>query len=138
MKTAGVLTVVGTLFILLAAGFARPTANPQQKQLTALQTQLRALKSQVKKLEARTTSVETEMLANYQGDACTAAVTADGVQGTWTIIDDLAKKTGNATYFGTQTSVRDLNACLVGITRKPGANPPTLDPFQSAITWLVG
>lgn len=138
MKTAGILTVIGALFILLATGFARPSANPQQKQIAAMQTQLRALKSQVKKLEARTTAVETDMLGNYQGDACVAAVTADGFQGTWATIDDLAKKTGNAAYFGTQPSVSDLNACLVGITRKAGANPPTVDPFKSAITWLVG
>lgn len=153
MKVVGVLFITGVLLVLVSTAFAGSTSNPTQKQLSALQSQIRALKYEVRKLETlqaqvrtlkaqvktltrQQSATETDMLGNYQGDACSAAVTADALQGTWSAINDLAKKTNQAPYFGSQSPIDDHNTCLVGITRQPGV--ATVDPLQSAATWAAG
>jgi hypothetical protein len=139
MKTGTVLAIVAAvLFVLLAAGFGKSTSSSPSKQLLALQAQIKTLKSQVKVLTVRTDATEADALANYQGDACSVAVTSDALQGTWAAVDDLAKKMGQPTYFGPQAPVSDLNSCLVGIARSAPGTPTTVEPLKSVITWAVG
>ena len=70
--------------------------------------------------------------------ACNTAITADGLQGTWQVIDQLSTATqAGKTYFGPQTPVSDTIAgqhicSAIGVTRSQ-ALPPTSAPFSALL-----
>ena len=66
------------------------------------------------------------------------AITADGLQGTWQVIDQLSAATqGGKTYFGAQTPVSDAIAgqsiCQLISVPRPHALPPTVAPFSALL-----
>ena len=73
-------------------------------------------------------------------DVCTAVVTADALQGTWAIIDQIATATqAGKTYFGPQTALNDQGLCSsgFGVTRSQTL-PPTVAPFASILGLVTG
>jgi hypothetical protein len=70
--------------------------------------------------------------------ACNTAITADGLQGTWRVIDELAAATQSGkTYFGPQTPVNDTiggqGICAaIGVARAQGI-PPTAAQFSALL-----
>jgi endonuclease/exonuclease/phosphatase (EEP) superfamily protein YafD len=112
-----------------AAGTARPSADPQ---VAALQKQVRQTNKTVAKLEARIAKLEKSnktfnlvAVATIAGIACEAAVTADALQATWGVTDQIAQAAQAKTYFGPQTPVNDQSSCSdLDIKRQlPGAAP---------------
>jgi len=75
--------------------------------------------------------------------ACNTAIAADGLQGTWQVIDQLSAATqAGKTYFGPQTPVDDsiggVHICAeIGIPRSQ-ALPPTTAPFSALLRLYQG
>jgi len=123
------LIALGVIVGLLG-GFAAqaPAAtNSTARKIAVLQKQVKALQKQV-------TLLTREVSANYAGDACGLALTADTFQVSWGLID-----THNApAYFGAQTQVDDKGACAALSPAVPRslAAPPKTTIFQPLINWI--
>ena len=101
-------------------------ATPTEKKLAALQKQVTALTKQVKFLRA-------ELDANYNGDACLAASTADAFQQTW-----LFAGTFPATSTGQAVTEKDYSCANIRVTRQllTAGRAPTVTAFQAILTWI--
>jgi hypothetical protein len=118
------------------------------RDVKALQAQVKTLQSQVKTDETNATKVrdlaDTAALIASTGLAvsfCATAITADALQGTWQVIDQLSAATqAGKTYFGPQTPVDDTvqgqSICQVlQVTRSQGV-PPTTATLSALLTAL--
>lgn len=153
MKLVALLALVLGVAIATysAAAWSAPAATPTELKL---QKDVRALKAQVAKLQKADKTQNTAIntigdiaLSDLIYSACVTAVTADAVQGTWQIVDQIAAATqAGKTYFGAQTPVSDsvtgLNqtACQTANVSRSQTLPPTsaqftalLGNFQSAL-----
>ena len=118
-----------------AAGAAGAATDPK---VAALQRRVTVLEKQVATLLRTNRLLIDAVNANFAGDACAVAATADAFQVTWSAVDLLAQAVQAKTYFGTQTTVDDLRSCSeVGVARL-GASPPSLVPFGSLIRFAAG
>src|SRR5215210_1979755 len=107
MKLA--LTAVLAMFVIAAP--TASAADPNAAKIAALQKQMKTLQKQVKTLTSRVASAEDQLDANFVGDTCLGAQTADLIQGTWGVIDQMAQALQSRTYFGAQTAVDDFRNC---------------------------
>jgi hypothetical protein len=125
----------GLLLIVALATLAFVAAPTASGARAPTIRQFRALQSQVKLLQRQVRFLRNEIAANYVGDACLAASTADVFQGTWANVDARVP-TGPA--FGAQTQVADRGACAaIRITRQGVRNPPSASIFTTIINWLI-
>jgi hypothetical protein len=101
-------------------------ATPTDKKIAVLQKQVAALTKQVKFLTA-------ELDANYSGDACLAASTADAFQQTW-----LFGGTVPAASTGPAVSEKDYSCANIRVTRQlpTAGGTPTVSVFQAILTWI--
>ena len=101
-------------------------ATPTDKKIAVLQKQVAALTKQVKFLTA-------ELDANYSGDACLAASTADAFQQTW-----LFGGTLPAASTGPAVSEKDYSCANIRVTRQlpTAGGTPTVSVFQAILTWI--
>ena len=101
-------------------------ATPTEKKLAAVQKQVTALTKQVKFLRA-------ELDANYNGDACLAASTADAFQQTW-----LFGGTVPAASTGPAVSEKDYSCANIRVTRQlpTAGGTPTVSVLQAILTWI--
>jgi hypothetical protein len=144
--------------IALAAAIATYTATawsaapptPTEKKLLK---DVRVLKSQVAKLQKtqKTQATNIENVFNIAAaaivfSACSTEATADAVQGTWQIIDQISTATqAGKTYFGPQTAVPDTTlgglltapACQALQVVRSQALPPTTAQFSALIAALT-
>ncbi len=121
--------LAATVALAAAAALAVPVAGaatPTEKKLAALQKQVTALTKQVKFLRA-------EVEANYSGDACLAASTADAFQQTWLFVG-----TFPATSTGPAVTEKDFSCASIRVTRQPPTvgRAPTVAAFQAILTWI--
>jgi hypothetical protein len=147
MKRALLLGAVLALGLYATGAWsaAPPTATEKklQKDVAALKVEVKALQGNVKKLKKSVTSTEQIALGVGLIGACNTAITADGLQGTWRVIDQLSAATqAGKTYFGPQTPVDDTIAgqplCkLIGVPRSQ-ALPPTAAPFSALLALFQG
>jgi hypothetical protein len=139
------IAVLGTA----AVSTAGPSAEPQASNasITSLERKLRRTDARVKKLDARVKKLETRSkllttvaAAMLAGLACEAANTADSLQRTWSVIDEMAQATQAKTYFGPQTPLVDHQSCSdLDIARgQPAPAPPSLRSFQEVINFFYG
>lgn len=128
MKRVFVIALISLVALAVAA--PAPAAGPTVKSLAR---QIKALQKDVKTLKAQVTTARQIAASALVYGACSTAVTADAIQGTWTTLD--AKLT--PTYgpiFGAQTPVNDFQTCQpLQITRAPTANPPNAGVFSSLL-----
>jgi len=141
--------IAGTLAVVAlastAASFAGPTARPQAttSSTAAIDRKLNRLTARVSKLEARVKKVEQRnslltRVAVYMlgGIACEAAITADVLQRTWGVIDEIAQTTMSRTYFGPQAPLNDQKGCTDLELRRNQALP--LASHQDLIDLFYG
>jgi hypothetical protein len=116
------VAVLGTL-----AAQAPAATNPTARKIALLQKQVKTLQKEVKFLAG-------ELSANYAGDACGLALTADTFQVSWGLIDSH----NPPAYFGAQTQVNDRGACadLSPAVPRSLAAPPKTTIFQPLINWI--
>jgi len=134
-----------------AAAWSAAPPSPSEKQLLK---DVKTLKSQVAKLQKTSKSQTTAInnvaniaVASLAYGACSSALTADAVQGTWQIVDQIAAATqAGKTYFGAQTPVSDpvitglltAPACQALQVTRSQALPPTAAQFNALIGMLRG
>jgi hypothetical protein len=145
MKAAIAGTIAVVALASTAASVAGPTAKPQAStsNTAALDRKLNRLSARVSKLEARVKKVEktnkllvSVAVITLAGVACEAAITADVVQRTWGVVDEIAQTTMGRTYFGPQVALNDQESCSdIRIARQPAL---PLAPFQSMINLFYG
>ena len=120
--------IVAVVGIYAAQATTAPTkTSPTLQRIALLQKQVKTLQKQEKFLAG-------ELSANYAGDACGFALTADTFQVTWSEIDSHSA----AAYFGPQTQVNDKGACadLSPAVPRSLSAPPKTTIFQPLINWI--
>ena len=124
--TLGVIVAVVGVYAAQATT-ATTSTNPTAQKIALLQKQVKTLQKQVKFLSS-------ELSANYAGDACGFALTADTFQVTWSEVDSHS----TAAYFGPQTQVNDRGACadLSPAVPRSLTAPPKTTIFQPLINWI--
>jgi outer membrane murein-binding lipoprotein Lpp len=134
------LLVLGVSATSAAAG----TTKSQSAQLAALQhqvsdlaAQVKALQKQVKTLQATEKAFGGNLIANFYADACLAALTADALQGSWAVIDQVIVASGKPAVFGPQAPVVDKGSCanLIPPITRSAAVPPTVAQLSALIAW---
>jgi len=130
--------VAATLAFPAAQANAKSSATPTLAQFKALQKQVKALQSQVKKLQTETSDLNAFANGLIPLLACQDVVTADALQGTWSVIDQISTATqAGKVYFGPQTPLVDKGACAeFRITRSQNV-PATVSVFSSVVTLLM-
>ena len=134
MKRA-VITVLALAVLFVAAAPAM-AQTPTDRKIAALQRQVTALTKQVATLKKQVAFANSEVAANYYGDACSDAATAWLFQSTWGTID----KTQPNPIFGTQVPFKDRSSCSkinidgISITQ----TPPSVNIFNDLLQWLIG
>jgi hypothetical protein len=130
MKRLIAAIAAGAVALVLAAPAqpAAPTTRQLAKQIKVLQKQVKTLKKDVK-----TADLHAAIAIVYAG--CSTAVTADALQGTWTVIDQV----NGTPIFGTQVPVNDYTICsALQITRAPTQAPPNISVFNSLLALFSG
>ena len=127
--------VLAVALYATVAWSATPTTPTEKK----LQKDVATLKAQVKALQKSASNTQALAIGVALIGACNTAITADGLQGTWQVIDQLAAASqAGKTYFGPQTPVNDTVGCgLLGVTRSQ-ALPPTAAPFSALLALYKG
>src|SRR5215211_4113889 len=105
------LALAAALAAFLVAAPAASAADPNTAKIAALQKQVKTLQKQVTALTKRVKNDEDQLAVNFEGDTCLGAQTADLIQGTWGVIDQIAQALQARTYFGAQTAVDDFRNC---------------------------
>jgi hypothetical protein len=124
-----------------ATAASSPSASRLEAQITALQKQVKTLSTTVTTLKARETEVEAAFAATFLFDVCQGAVTADLVQATWGVVDQLsASLQAGKVYFGPQIPIDDTiqgrPVCqTIGVARSQVV-PPTAAPFSALYALL--
>jgi hypothetical protein len=130
MKRLIAAIAAGAVALVLAAPAqpAGPTTRQLAKQIKVLQKQVKTLKKDVK-----TADLHAAIALVYAG--CSTAVTADALQGTWTVIDQV----NGTPIFGAQVPVNDYTVCsALQITRAPTQMPPNISVFNSLLALFSG
>lgn len=139
-RIAAVVAVV----LALSAGTAN-AAPPPQAQIDTLKAQVAALQKTVKTLQSDLKKTQTALDNTVDVfsaiSACEVALTADALQGTWGIVDQLLVAAGKPAAWGPQAAVNDFNAC--GLLSKNAivhgiVSPGTVTNFSALIQLLHG
>jgi hypothetical protein len=122
---------------------ATPVEARLQRDVATLKTQVKALQASVKKANQAASDAQEVAIGIGLIDACNTAITADGFQGTWQVIDQISAATqGGKTYFGPQTPVSDViggqPVCQLINVARSHALPPTVAPFSSLLALFQG
>lgn len=139
MKRTVVLALAAAMLVFPASqANAASSASPLAAQVKALQKQVTKLQAQVKKLQKQTSDLNAFSNGLIPLLACQDAVTADALQGTWNVIDQISAATPAVEpSFGAQTPITDGGACTnVKIARSAGI-PPTVGVFSSLVSLLT-
>jgi hypothetical protein len=125
--------IVAALALTLAA-----PAGAKGPTLKSLQAQITVLQKKVKKLQAAQKVDRNIAVAGIVYTGCTAAATADALQGTWMTVDGYVTGAGHAALFGTQTPVNDYQVCSQGfnIVRQKSAVPPSVAVIQAVLDFF--
>jgi hypothetical protein len=122
-----VLAIAFISLVTLTVAAPAPAAGPTVKSLAR---QIKALQKDVKTLKAQVTQARAAAATALVYGACSTAVTADALQGTWTKLDQQF----GGPVFGPQTPVNDYQTCQpLRITRAPTQVPPNVSVFNSLL-----
>jgi hypothetical protein len=112
-----------------------PAAQPAAPSNAKLERQIKVLQKQVKSLQKQVREAKVFGAAAIVYSGCSTAVTADALEGTWAVIDQVA----GHTIFGPQTPVNDYTACsILKVQRAPTQVPPNVTVFNSLLVLLQG
>jgi ABC-type oligopeptide transport system substrate-binding subunit len=139
MKRIVVLAMAtATLAFPAAQANAASSATPTLAQFRALQKQVTTLRSQMKSLQTQAKDLNAFANGLIPLLACQEVVTADALQGTWNVIDQISTATQlGKVYFGAQTPVPDKGSCSTFTITRSNIAPPTISVFSSLVTLLT-
>lgn len=122
------LSVLAASVAVSAVAAAPASALTPAQKITKLQKQVTQLQKDVKFLRS-------ELAANYVGDECLAASTADVFQHTWIYVN----RATASTTFPAAPTVNDRNGCTdIRVERQlpSTSTPPVATIFQKIIDWI--
>jgi hypothetical protein len=126
--------IVAAFLFVGSSAAGTPTEKKLIKQVAVLQAQVKVLQKQVKQLQKRADSTLKVVGLSIVYTTCLGAVTTDALQGTWTVIDQIAQPLQQKTYFGPQAPVDDFKSCTaLGVARSQ-AVPPSVSVFSTLLT----
>ena len=137
MKRVLLLGAVVAVALYATVAWSATPPTPTEKRL---QKDVATLKAQVKTLKKSVSDVRDAAAGAILLVGCNTAITADGLQGTWRVIDQLSAATqAGKTYFGPQTPVNDTiggtSICgAIGVPRSQ-ALPPTVAQFSALLAF---
>jgi hypothetical protein len=137
-RPAAGLAVVAALALAVPAQGA--AATPLERRVAAMAKQIKTLQTQVRTLQRQVRTLSGGIGAAFAGATCSAAITADTLQGTWVAIDARMQAMGQQPIFGAQQPVNDFGNC--GLLEQPAVprpgivNPPTIAAFNPLLAWL--
>ena len=147
MKSAVIVAAVVAVAAYAAGAWSAAPPTPTERKLQAglklVQTQLKKDQADIATLKKDQSDTVTALGLTLLFSACNTALTADALQGTFQVIDQLSVATqAGKTYFGPQTPVDDTlagqPACqLLGITRSQ-VLPPTAGNLAALLLLLHG
>ena len=121
---------------LVAGTAATPgsAATPTQR-IAKLERQVRTLQRQNRTLTTQVREAREFGLAAGQVAFCLTAITADALQSTWNVVDQIAQPALSRTFFPAQVPVNDPICNRIGVSR-PQPVPPTVSPFVSLLRFV--
>jgi hypothetical protein len=127
------LAVAGALAVPASA--ATPTERRLSAQIKVVQRQVKVLQGQVRTLRRQMRDVQIVSSLGVAFSACSAAASADALQGTWETIDGLNAHLGRPDQYPAPAPIADpLNSCnLLEVQRQPSAVPPTTNVFAALL-----
>jgi hypothetical protein len=117
--------LVASLALAGPASAATPTERALQRQVNTLKRDVTTLKRQVRELNQVATFLAAVTF-------CSAAISADSFQATWSVLDQKA----GGTPVGPQQTVNDAGACQALQIPRSGAAPPNLNAFHALMRIL--
>jgi hypothetical protein len=135
----GMILLAGFVMTAPAGGGQAAAPSPAEKkmqaQLKALQTQVKTLQTQMKKAQKDIKQLQQVVSGSLAVSVCSAAITADALQGTWAAVNAREQLTGQQPIFASESAVNDASACTAAkVTRTPTANPPNLTAFKALLS----
>ena len=132
--------VLGTVVLMVALVVAAVPAagaavSPTERRLLR---DVATLKRQVRTLQTQTRQANQGLNVLLALTMCNAALTADALQGTWAVVDQVAQAAQGRTYFGTQTPLNDSGACNAFRIARNQAVPPTVAGFSAFLALVQG
>jgi len=106
-----VIVAIAASVVALATRSGANASTPGDPRIAVLQSQVRALQKQVKVLSAAAVDEKGQIQVSFAAVTCLGAQTADLVQGTWGVVDQIAQAVQQKSYFGPQTQVNDYGNC---------------------------
>jgi hypothetical protein len=132
----GVVLLAG-LALVAPTSAQTPTERKLLKQVATLKKQVVALQKTTKKLQTDLRNTQVSAGGAIALAACTAAVTADALQGSWAAINTREASRAAPAVFPSESAVNDAGTCqALRITRTPTANPPNLTAFKGLLAIL--
>jgi hypothetical protein len=139
MRRALALAAFALVLLVPQAAFAAPPTNAQlAAQIKALQAKVTKQEKTIKTLQTAVKDAGGLAAAGLAFSACGFAITADAVQGTWSVIDQVSINTPNIlrTFFGPQTPVNEQGACTALQVVRTQVVPPTVAAFSALLSLL--
>ena len=133
MRQVLVLATLATVALLVVAppASAGATKGPTLKSLAA---QIKSLQKQVTKLKKQVNSDENIQALTLAYAVCSAAVTADTFQDTFTGLDGYFAAHSLPPYFGAQTPVNDYSSCpAFSVVRAHNQSPPNTNILRALL-----
>jgi hypothetical protein len=130
----GMILLAGFVLAAPAGGGQAAAPSPAQKKL---QAQVKTLQTQVKTLQKQVKQLQQVVSGSLAVSVCSAAITADALQGTWAAVNAREQATypSMPPVFTTESAVSDASACSAAkVTRTPTANPPNLTAFKALLS----
>ena len=147
MRIGLAVAVVAAVAAFAAGAWSAAPPSPAEKKLqrdvTFLQSQVKTLRGDVKKLKTRETNTENLALGVAVFTVCSTVTTADALQGTWQVIDQLSAATqAGKTYFPPQVPLNDFvggqSVCqAIGVPRTLTV-PPSTASFTALVALFQG
>ena len=133
----GLVLVAGLVVAAPTSAQQTPTERKLLKQVATLKKQVTALQKTTKKLQTDLRNTQVSAGGAIALASCSAAVTADALQGTWAAINAREAVGGQAAVFPVESAVNDSGTCqALRVTRTPTANPPNLTGFKALLSIL--
>jgi hypothetical protein len=137
MKKALVLCAIVGAAVYAATAMSASGPTPIEK---TLQKQVAALNKTVATLKKNQSAEEAAIGVTLLATVCGDEISADALQGTWSVVDQIATAAGQAGRFGPQTpitaTVQGQDVCsILGITRSPVTSGavPTVGAYQALL-----
>jgi hypothetical protein len=131
MLVVGVVLLAG-LVLTASVGSSATKPTPTEKKLNG---QVATLQKQVKALQKQVKDLQNVVSGTLAINVCSAAITADALQGTWAAVNAREQSAGLLPIFPVESAVNDASACTAAkVTRTPTANPPNLTAFKALLS----